>query len=136
MFDQLFEGFRKASESALQAQQDMFKQWVQQIPTAPMGTAKASGDWNMAFQKRWTEAVTDTLKKHRELLDSSYEAGIQILEQGVRVSDAKSPEEFKRLIEELWRKLSDSFKEQSEAQFRELQKGAERFLEMAQKVPA
>ena len=30
MFDRVLEGFRKASESTLQMQQDLFKSWTQQ----------------------------------------------------------------------------------------------------------
>jgi hypothetical protein len=143
MFDQLFESFRKASESSLQAQQEMFKQWVQQWPTAPTGPMSpmspmsptgASPEWTATFQKRWIEATTEGLNKHRELLDSAYKAGIQIIEQSFRVSDAKSPDEYRRLVEDLWRKLSEALKEQSEAQFRAFQKASERWMDVAQKA--
>ena len=146
MFDQLFESFRKASESSLQAQQEMFKQWVQQWPTAPMSPMSpmsstsptsptgASPEWAATFQKRWIEATTEGLNKHRELLDSAYKAGIQIIEQSFRVTDAKSPDEYRRLVEDIWRKLSEALKEQSEAQFRAFQKASERWTDLAQKA--
>lgn len=133
MFDQLFESFRKASESSLQAQQEMLKQWVQQWPT-PMNTPSISGEQSAAFQKRWLESMTETLNRHREVLDSSYRSGIQVIEQAFRVSDAKSPEDYRRIVEDLWRKLSETFKEQSETQVRELQKAAERWLDVTQKA--
>lgn len=136
MFDQLFESFRKASESSLQAQQDIFKQWVQQWPSAPMNTAGVSAEWSEALQKRWIESSTEALNKHRELLDSTYKSGIQLIQQTFRLTEAKSPEDYHRLVEELWRKLSETFREQSEAQFRELQKAAERWMDMAQKAKA
>ena len=134
MFDQLFESFRKASESSLQAQQEMFKQWVQQWPSAPLTPTGVSPEWTTTLQKRWAEAATEGLNKHRELLDSAYKSGIQLIEQSFRVTDAKSPEEYRRLVEELWRKLSESLKDHSEAQFRAFQKATEKWADVAQKA--
>ena len=132
MFDQLFESFRKASESSLQAQQDMFKQWVQQWPSAPLNTTGVSAEWNEAFQKRMFEASTEALNKHRELLDATYKSGIQVIEQTFRVTEAKSPDDYRRMVEELWHKLSETFKQTAEAQFREFQKTTEKWMEMTQ----
>jgi len=130
MFDQLFDTFRKASESSLKAQQDMFKQWVQQWPSAPPNLGGAPGAWNEAVQARWVESTTEALNKHREMVDSMYKSGIKLIEQSFRLTDAKSPEDYRRMLEELWRKLSDTFKEQSESQFREFQKAAEKWTEV------
>ena len=135
MFDQLFESFRKASESSLRAQQEIFKQWVQQWPSTTNATG-ASAEWTAAFQKRWLEAATESLNKHRELLDSAYKAGIDMIEQTFRVTEAKSPDDYRRLVEELWRKFAETIKEQSENQFREFQKVAENWLTMAQEAKA
>jgi hypothetical protein len=134
MFDQLFESFRKASESSLQAQQAMFKQWVQQWPLASSIAPGASSQRINELQRRWAESMTEALNRHREVLDSSYRSGIQVIEQAFRVTDAKSPEDYRRVVEDLWRKLSETFKEQSETQMRELQKTMERWLEAAQKA--
>lgn len=128
MFDQLFETFRKASESSLQAQQELFKQWVQQWPTGPLSAAGIPNDWN-DIQKRWLESTTQTLNKHRELIDSTYKTGIDVIAQAFRVSEAKSPEDYRRLVEDLWRKLSDTFKAQTESQFKELQSVTEKWLD-------
>jgi hypothetical protein len=128
MFDQLFESFRKASESSLQAQQEMFKQWWQH--SAPLlGTNKVTdlGD----AQKRWKEYATEKMEKQRVLLDSLYRAGIEVIEHAFRVTEAKAPEDYRRLVEELWRKLSDTFKAQSEAQLREFQDATAKWLEKA-----
>lgn len=35
MFDQVFDNFRKATETTLQAQQDLFRQWMTQWPMYP-----------------------------------------------------------------------------------------------------
>jgi hypothetical protein len=127
MFDQLFESFRKASESSLQAQQDMFKQWLQQWPTTPLATGVPT-DW-VEVQKRWLESARDALNKHRAVVDSTYRSGIDVIEHAFKVSEAKSPEDYRRLVEDLWRKLSDTFKAQSESQFREIQTATEKWLE-------
>ena len=60
MFDQLFESFRKASESSLQAQQEMFKQWMQQWPVSPAAGTGASPEWANNLQKRWLESTKET----------------------------------------------------------------------------
>jgi hypothetical protein len=134
MFDQLFDNFRKASESSLQAQQEMFKQWMQQWPALPKGGTGGSAEWSSNLQKRWLESMKETLNRHREVLDTTYRSGIQVIEQTFRVSDAKSPDEYQRLVQDLWRKLSETFREQSEAQVREFQKASERWLDVAQQA--
>src|SRR5689334_20919883 len=113
MFAQLFDSFRKASESSLQAQQDLFKRWVQQWPSQPLGSNAATSEWTDAWQKRWLESTSEALNKHRELLDATYTSGIEVIEQTFKVGEAKSPEDYRRLVEALWRKLSDNFKAQS-----------------------
>jgi RNA polymerase sigma factor (sigma-70 family) len=46
MLDQVFDNFRKASESTLQMQQEMFKQWVTQWPAMPTSAAASPrGAW-------------------------------------------------------------------------------------------
>jgi hypothetical protein len=132
MFEQLFEGFRKASESSILAQQEMLKQWVQQWPTASLGAAGSAIERNSSFQKRWVESAVETWARHRELLDSTARAGLQFIEQSARISDAKSPDDYRRMLEELYRKTFDLLKIQSEAQFAELRKASQSFLEMAQ----
>ena len=136
MFAQLFEGFRRASEASLQAQQDLFRQWVQQWPSMPASSPGTAGEWSEAVQKRWLDSAKDSLNKQRELLDTSYRAGIDVIEQSFRVGEAKSPEDYRRVVEDLWRKLSDTFKQQSESQFREFQGAAEKWFELARKAPA
>jgi hypothetical protein len=129
MFDLLYETFRKASESSLQMPQDMFKHWTQQWLSAPPNAAGASAEWARTFQKRWTEMAIETLNKHRESLDSTYRAGIQLIEQTFRFSDAKSSEDYRRIVDELWHRLLEMAKEQSEAQFRDFQTWAAKSIE-------
>jgi hypothetical protein len=132
MLDQMFESARKASESSFQMQQDAFKAWSQQWFAAPPNVAGTSGEWGRNLQKRGLELVIDLLQRHREAIDSLYRTGISVFEQTQRLSEAKSGDEYRRLTEEIWRKAFDAVKEQSETQFRELQKIAERSFQAVQ----
>ncbi len=134
MFDQMFDSFRKASESSLQMQQEMFKQWAPQWPSMPLNAAGASAEWTRTLQKRWIEFMTDALNNQRESIDAMYKSGIQVIEQGFRLSEAKSPDDYRRMVEELWRKMFEISKNQSETQLREFQKGVEKWLEMLPKA--
>lgn len=135
MFDQIFDSFRKASESTLRIQQDVFKNWTQQVLTIPSTFATGNpSEWSTALQRRWADQAIDLLNKHREALDSAYKSGISVIEQTFRVSDAKNPDDYRRTIEELWRQLFDAFKNQSETQFREFQKWADDSFDIAQKT--
>ena len=136
MFAQLFDSFRKASESSLQAQQDLFKRWAQQWPSFPIGGGATPNEWTDAWHKRWLESTSEALNKHRELLDVTYTSGIEVIEQAFKVGEAKSPEDYRKLVEALWRKLSDTFKSQSESQFREFQNATEKWIELARNAGA
>ena len=130
MFAQVIENFRKASESSLQASQDLLKQWVQHAGAAPGHPNPGVPEWAEGVQKRWFELTTDALSKHRELLDATYKSSIQLLGQTLEVGEAKSLEEQRRRVEDLWRKLSDSVRVQYEAQYREFQDAANKWLEV------
>ena len=137
MMDQIFENFRKASESSLQIQQEFFRQWTQPwLSGGPFASGAfaggAAGDAGRNFQRRWIELGVDLLNKHRQSLDSTYAAGIQIIEQTFRVTDAKSPEDYRHVMEDLWRKLFDTFKTQSEAQFSAFQQWSQKSAEAVQ----
>jgi hypothetical protein len=122
MFDQLIDGVRKASESSLQMQQEMFKHWTRLFSGPGGADAGVRGvDWGRGSQKRWLELGVEMLNRHREAVDAIYKSGIQIIEQTFQVSEAKSAEEYRRMVEDLWRKLFDLQKEQSESQFRDFQ---------------
>jgi len=135
MFDQLIDGVRKASESSLQMQQEMFKNWTRLFS----GQATEAGgqvEWGRTSQKRWAELCVEMLNRHREALDTTYKAGIQIIEQSFHVTEAKSPDDSRRMIEELWRKLFDLQKQQSESQIRDFQTFYEKSAALVQDARA
>ena|SRR5579863_8523625 len=133
MFDQLVDGVRKASESSLQLQQEIMKNWTRLWFSAPtVATTPAGADLGRTAQKRWLEANVEMLHRQREALDSAFKIGIQLIQQAVQVGDAKNSEELRRLTEDLWRKLFDLQKEQAEHQFRDFQAWFERSATLAQ----
>jgi hypothetical protein len=131
MFDQILDTWRKATESTIQFQQDLYRQWVQVLSVPNPGATSGSGwaDQARASQKKWAETLTDLLTKHRETLDTQYRAGIRIIEDAFRVTEAKNPEQFRKLTEELWRQSLDCLKTVSEAQLRNFQAAVEKGIE-------
>jgi len=135
MFDQLIEGVRKASESSLQMQQEAFKQWTR-LFSGPGQDAGAQMDWGRGPQKRWLELGVEMLNRHREMLDSTYRSGIQIIEQTLHVSEAKTADDYRRIIDELWRKLFDLQRQASESQMRDFQTFYEKSAALVQDARA
>jgi hypothetical protein len=138
MIEQLMDNYRKASASWLQMQQDAFRQLAQQWLTTPQSPPGVSTEWSRSFQKRWMELAIEALNKHRESLETVYTSGIQIIDQTFRVSEveAKSTDDYRHLVEDLWRKLFDNFKTQSEAQMRDFQAWAEKSVAIVQNPQA
>jgi len=134
MLDQVFDNFRKASESTFQIQQDLFKQWVSQWPTTPPATGAAFAEQAHTFQKRWLDTVTDMMNKHRESLDSQYKAGIRAIEDAFRVTEAKTPDDYRKIAEELWRKGFENVKSSAETQARDFQGAVEKWFELVAKA--
>jgi hypothetical protein len=134
MLEQVLENFRKASESSIQMQQDMYKKWASQWPTPSAATGTAWTKQMQAFQKQWLEQVTELMTKQREKLEAQYKAGIAAIEEAFRVGEAKSPEEYRKMTEELWRKNFEALKTTTETQVRDFQKSVEKWFEMASKA--
>jgi hypothetical protein len=134
MFDQVFDSFRRATETTLQAQQDLFRQWMSQWPMFPMAPGEAAGgtvnEDVRNLKKQWTDSVTALLTKHCETLDSQYRAGIKTFEEALRTAEAKNPEEFRRLTEELWRKSFEVLKQTIENQIHDFQAAIEKWTEL------
>jgi len=142
MLDLVFDNFRKATESTIEFQHEMFRQWNRQWAQAP-GVSKMvgapfadPGAWAEQFhefQNYWAKSVTELLKKHKDTLDAQYETGVRTIEDAFRVADAKDPAQYRRLTEELWRHSFDCLKTMVEDQMREFQTMSETFSEAASK---
>jgi len=135
MFEQVFDSFRKASETTLQAQQDLFHKWMSQWPMFPMDSAApvsnvAVNEQARSFQRQWTDTATALMTKHCEALDTQYRAGIRTIEDALRTAEAKTPEEFRQLTEELWRKSFEVLRQTIENQIRDFQMAVEKWSEL------
>ena len=155
MFDMILENYRKATESTMKLQQDVLRTWTMQWPQmfgaqtfglpfmgGPASTGVRSGSampgaaWLEQLsdaQKKWGETVTDMLNKHRESLDAQYKAGIRTIEEAFKVGEAKDPQQFRRLTEELWKHSFECLKTVAEAQTRDVQAAMQKFYEVASK---
>ena len=134
MFEQMMDGLRKASEASMSAQQETLKQWTQQWPTTPLTSSQDAAEGNRALQKRWVQSATETMTRQRELVDSACRAGIQIVEQAGQLVEAKSTEEFRHQLEELWRKTLEVMKAQSEAQLEHMMKLSQLWVQPPQGI--
>jgi hypothetical protein len=111
MFDTVFDGLRKATESSWQLQQDFVKL-----------------NWAKSMQKHYETQTLDLIQKSREMADAAYRCSIEIVQQMFRLSDVRSPDEGRRAAEELWRRIYEFSKDQYTRQFSQAQKWAESSL--------
>ncbi len=149
MFDMILDNYRKAAESTMKLQQDMLRNWAMQWPPMygaqmfglPL-TGSASGssmpgaallEQLSAAQKKWADAVTEMLTKHRETLDAQYKAGIRTIEDAFKLGEAKDPQQFRRLTEELWKQSFECLNTVVESQMRDVQAVMQKFYEVASK---
>jgi hypothetical protein len=114
-------------------QQEMFKQYAQQWPW-PANAAGASADWIPQFQKRWAEFTSEWLSRNRESLETMHKLALEMIEVTSRLYESKSPEEYRRGMDEVRTKMIETFKDQSEAQLRDFQKMAEKWFELLSKA--
>jgi hypothetical protein len=150
MFDVILENYRKATESTMKLQQDMLRSWTGQMfggqsfglpfaGTPLSGTSLPGSAWLehlSAAQKKWGETVTEMLNKHRESLDAQYRAGIKTIEDAFKVGEAKDPQQFRRLTEELWRQSFECLKTVAESQLRDVQSAMQKWYDTASKTAA
>jgi hypothetical protein len=138
MFEQIFDEYRKAVDSSFKLQQEMYRQWMNNLPIktpgAAMGpSAGAVQDQIRSYQKQWTDTLTETLEKHRQTLNAQYKSGIEAIHSAFRTTEAKTPEECWRLTQEFWRKSIDLYKTAYEAQTKYVQDLSQMWLDMVTK---
>jgi len=132
VFDQAFEGFRKATESTLHMQQDMFRQWTKFWPGFPKPQAEFA-ERAQKFQKEWARTVTETTRKFQESWDTQYKSGLQLLTDAFKVAETKEPEELRQQTEELWKKTFECFKGLAQAQVNDFQAASQKWIELLTK---
>jgi hypothetical protein len=134
LYEETFGSLRKATESALQFQQQMYSKWSTMCP----GLGQSNTDWNTnlkKLQKDWATMTTEVMRKHRAVLDQQYRSGIESLEEAFRLASAKDPAEFRDRCEALCRSALDLMKESSESQMRQFQEAMNKWVELCQTKP-
>src|SRR5262245_45082947 len=131
LFEATFNNLRQTAESAVQVQQEMYKEWARLWPWLAQSTV----DWNANLQKsqkEWATRITGGMREHLELVDQQYRAGIESLEAAFQLAAAKDPEEFRERCEALCRQALNLVKETSETQMRQFQEAMNRWIESCQ----
>lgn len=147
MFVEMFDTFRKATEAAVQMQQEMVKPWlangpaaraVATLPTAEALPEAVEGmvEQVQGFQKEWAGAMTDLLEKQRELVDAQFELGIQVWKDAVQVALARDPEQFRKSTETFWKASVEGVVGLARTQNGEYQELAEKFTALLNKPMA
>ena len=135
MFEQIFDEYRKAVDSSLKMQQEMYRQWMNGWPIKPPDVTAAADrgvvkEQIRSYQKKWSHTLAETMEKHREALNEQYKSGILAIESAFRTTEARTPEEYWRLTQEFWRKSIDSYKSAFEAQGKYVQDLAQMWMDM------
>jgi len=131
MFDQVFESLRKATESSVAMQQEMFKKWIALWPGIP-ASAFPFGE-PQKFQKKWVEMVGELLKQRNETLEAQFKTGLRNIEEAFHLAEAKDPEELRKKTVELWQKTFEYLRQASEAQLRDFQNAIAKWAELMTK---
>jgi hypothetical protein len=135
MFNTVFENLRTATDLAIQTQQDLFKKWIAFWEGGTLFQS-VKGEQAQKFQKKWTEAVTETLKRQREAMEVQFTAGLKSLEAAFAVAGAKDIAEVRAKSVELWQKSFDCLRKAFEAQTSEFQAALARWTELVTKGAA
>ena len=90
LFEQTFENMRKAAESNIEMQQELFRNWNANWPGFPQ-PENAWLDRVQKFQKEWSKTFTELLNRHRKVLDEQYGWQSNRLEEAFRVAQASDP---------------------------------------------
>ncbi|EMI15564.1 hypothetical protein RMSM_07509 [Rhodopirellula maiorica SM1] len=135
LFEQAFDSFRKATQSALQMQQESYGQYAKLWSAGFPGADTAWNSKTQNVQQEWANTVTDLMQKHRAMLDQQYRAGIKSLEEAFRVAESENPEQLRERCESLCRSALDLMKETSETQMQQFQEAMNKWIQVCQTKP-
>ena len=133
IYEDVFKNFRKAAESNIKMQQEMFRHWGALWPGFPTPQA-AWLDKVRDFQRQWDHTVSDLVREHRDVLNRQYQAAMESLEEALRASESSNPAELRERTEQFYRKSLDCVREISEAQMKEFQDAVNKWSELATKA--
>lgn len=130
MFTNVMDNFRQATETTVHMQQELFKQWLSLWPI-PSPSAPRWGEQVQQFQKKWSEALNELVKKQAEVTEAQFKAGLQNIEKAFQVAAAKSPEELRTKSLELWQQCFDNLKQVYDAQLRGFESAVEKWIKQS-----
>lgn len=133
LFEDVFQNIRKAAETNLSMQQELLSQWSALWPGMPTPQS-AWINQIQKFRAKWVDAVTSLARKHRAVIDRQYDAAIESLDAALCVTDASTPEEFRRRSEQLCRKSLDCVREVAESQVEEFQDAMSKWTDLLAKT--
>lgn len=133
MYDQVLENLNKATESAIQIQQEMFRNWTNFWPTAPTSPSNWT-DQIKGFQKKWAETYTDLMKKQRQMLETQFNGGLKGIEEAFKMTSARNPEELRTKMIEYWQKSFECLRQLAESQMQAFQSALAKWTELAAKT--
>jgi hypothetical protein len=125
MYEQVFWNLRKATEAAIQAQQEMFSTWANSWAGRP--------DQVQAFQKKWVDSFGELLKKQQETLEAQFQSGLKMIVDAFAVPTAKNPEELRDKLLEDWKKNFETYQQMAKAQMQAFQAAQAKWTDQAAK---
>jgi hypothetical protein len=133
MFEQVYDSLRQATEGALRAQQEVFQKWLGLWPITPPAPL-AWGEQARQVQQKWVAFTNDLFRRQREAAEAQFKAALEGIEKAFHVGEAKTVEEMRTRILELYQKSFEGIKQAIEVQFREFQAAVEKWTEMMTKA--
>ena len=133
VFEEFFQNIRKAAEANLKMQQEIYSQWTSMWPSVPTPQT-AWLNQMQGVRKQWVETVSALARKHRDVVERQYQAAIESLDAALSMTEASTPEEFRRRSEQACRKTLECMKEMSESQIREFQEAITKWTDLFAKA--
>jgi hypothetical protein len=135
-FEQMFETFRKATETTMEAQQNLFRQWTTAWPGwATMPKVQVPGiEQFQQFCKEWAQATAEVTRKNLEICECQYKAGLELLETAFKPGQINDPTEQRQKLTELWQKSFECLKQLAETQMKSFQTALEKWTELVKKA--
>jgi hypothetical protein len=132
VFEQVFDNVRKAAETNIEMQQELFRKWGASWPGFPQAD-NVWADRVQKFQKDWAKTFTELANKHRKMLDDQYRIAIDGLKEAFRVVESADPQEYRERCEDLCRKSVELIREAGELQMKETQEALNRWAALVVK---
>jgi len=131
--DQVFENFKKATESTLKLQQKLLRQWCIFWPEYPKPLPSSVEQLQQSYTE-WMQTQGELTRQYRESWERRHKASMESLEKFMRLAEAKDPEEFREKVLELWQKSFDFLKDFAQTQTQAFQTAIEKWMEVAKKA--